>query len=157
MDFSAKINTGMEKNNRIEPEAWLRVAIFLSIVTGLLWVLSKQLASEEKIASFSVQKQNRIEEVLPEQVADTLEVLGEKATSLIPTQVKGQIEEKLFRQTQNLIEKNKLTEEIRKTIITATDQISGFPEKQKRELQKEVVRQVCGEILEKLEEKDGGN
>jgi Mg/Co/Ni transporter MgtE len=145
----------MTKKEQVKPEAWVRLAVFIAIIAGSLWFLSRRLETKQVGGSVSGESK-QLEQLLPEPVSNTLKVLGEKAAAVVPNSVKKDVEEKVFQQTQELIEKNKITEEIKKTIITATDQISGFPEKQTTEIKKEVVRQVCDEIIQKLDE-DGRN
>jgi membrane-associated HD superfamily phosphohydrolase len=146
----------MAKKEQIKPEAWVRLVIFVAIVAGGWWFLSKHLETKSESSGSVSGESSQLEQLLPESLSNTVKVLGEKAAAAVPDSVKKGVEEKVFQQTQDLVKKNRVAEEIKKTIITATDQISGFPEKQTTEIKKEVVRQVCDEIIQKLDE-DRGN
>lgn len=46
-----------------------------------------------------------------------------------------------------MVEEAEIVKEIKSTINRATEEIEGFPEKQKKEIKKEVIRQVCDELM----------
>lgn len=114
----------------------MRVSVFLAVSVALIWFLANRENPQAGVAN----------------------VLGENFESILPPQLTEQIDSikaKVFKDGSEIIEESEAVKEIKRTIEEATDQIEGFPEKQKQDIKKEVIRQVCDEILKEVE--SGGN
>lgn len=114
----------------------LRIVLFLTISSGLIWVLSSSKTLEN-------QKETDFKKT-------TFQVLGDKVENIIPDSIKKEFEEireKTFIKSNKVIEENEIITEVKKTIQQATDEINNFPDKQKNEIKKEVITQVCAELL----------
>jgi len=143
----------VKKDNEIKPEAWIRLGIFALAAGGVVYFLST--TAETKKQGAVGGEQSSLESVLPPQVSDAFKVLGEKVNETVPESVKNSVtnlvEEKILRQTKQTVEDNTIVDEIKKTIEQATNEISGFPEKQKKEIKKQVIQQVCSDLLKSVE------
>jgi len=132
----------MKSENSISARAWIRLIIFILVAGGIIWF-------------FNAQTQPSSADLLPAGMAEKTKVLGEAVEKIIPPKtrrlVQQHLEEKIIQQSRKTIEKNEIIEEVKKTIEGAAEQISGFPEKQKKELKKQIIKQTCEELLEDLE------
>jgi len=156
-------------NDGIPTKAWLRVAVFVLAIGGAVWFLSSRnnLSSPgevigEKVGEGSVAEGEVIGEAtenggsfIPEIVLDSVKTLGTKIVEVVPEEtresIKKTVEEKIIYRGQEIIESSQLVEEIKKTVNEATEEISGFPNKQKKDIKRQVIQQVCNELLEDLE------
>jgi len=131
---------------------WLRMIVFLVAAGGLVWFLSSVVQKKE--GKVSGEKSN-LESILPEPVAKTARVLGEAVARVIPEEVKKTVqetvEEKIIRQTRKTIEESEVVEEIKNTINQAAEEITGFPDKQSKDIKRQVIEQICNDLLEGLE------
>ena len=134
----------------IPPQAWIRVLIFLLILGGLIWLFFSQAG-----VSSSGEVEGERESLFSEEVSDKFRVLGEKVVEVIPQETRETIaktiEEKIVNPAQEAVEQSGLVEEIKKTITNATGQITGFPEKQKKEIKKQVIQEACDQLIKELE------
>jgi len=127
----------------------MRVIMFVVICVGLIYWLSSQIeeseAGEVKSSFYEIDGLPQLQE------KTKLGVLGETIDQAIPETVKLQFEkasEKIFKTGEKVIEETEMVQEIKKTIETAAEQISGFPDKQKKDVKKEVIKQVCDQLME---------
>lgn len=117
-------------------QKWLRVIIFAALSVGSIWLLSSKVEQTKGIDSPGGKT--------------VTEVLGEKIEQVIPDSVKKQFEEitnKAFKKSSQVIEEAEIVKEIKLTVDRAIEEVEGFPEKQKKEIKKEVIRQVCDELM----------
>jgi hypothetical protein len=138
-------------------EIGLRVFLFALLAGGGFWWLYRTTSKisggsyNNNIKGEKTTESFNFKEVLPETVVKT----GENIINLVPEETRETIqnvfEEKIVQQGNQIIESALLKEEIKKTIEEATDQITGFPEKQKKDLEKQVIRQVCNDLLKETE------
>ncbi len=133
------INTKMEEVD--EKQRLIRVVIFLGIVGVAGYFLY----------SASTRQQDAQSNVLGEEVLDLPGIIEEKVVPLLPEKLRNKIEEakvseKIETEKQKIVE-SELVKEIQTEINKITEEIQGFPEKQKEEAKKEVIRQVCSELL----------
>ncbi len=147
----------MGKKLKTDSQMIFRLILFLTL-TGLgFWWLFKKTSTKygnhpdfDKVKGEKASIIENIERFLPEPVVKT----GEKIVDLIPEESKNQFrkifEEQIIRQSTQIIQDTLVKEEIRETLKEATDQITGFPEKQKKEVQREVIKQVCEDLLEEV-------
>ena len=129
--------------------AIFRVIIFLAVVAGLIWYLSTNTSSDNTSENILGQAE---EGIVSEKASTIFDVLGEKIETAIPNSVKTIVDEKIVKQTQKTVEESQIVKEIKQIIEQATEQISGFPEKQEKDLKRQVIQQVCDDLLEKVEE-----
>lgn len=131
---------------------WLRLTIFLLVAGGMVWYLSGLVSPPGGKSEVKGEK----EEVIPPAVKEKFNVLGERVVEVVPEEwrqaAQKTVEERIFHQTEKLIEENEVMREVREVIDQTTAEITGFPEKQKKEIKREVIKQVCQELLEKVEE-----
>jgi len=127
----------MAKGGREKSQQWWRLVLFALIAGGAIWFLSSRVESSQgRVKGESVLDQ--VEEIIPEGVRKEAE----------------KIQERIFKKSSQVIEEAEVVREVRKTVDQAADEIEGFPDKQKKDVKKEVINQVCNEILE---EADGGD
>ena len=124
----------------IPKQAWIRVGLLALVVGSLLWVFTTQ-AQAPGGGKVGGQKINL--DFLPEEVSGGVQVLGEKIKNVLPEETKKEI--------ITTVEKNQIVEEIKKIVTTVTEEIEGFPQKQEKELKKQVIQEVCNQLLEDLE------
>jgi len=129
-----------EEKEGIPKQAWLRVGLLILVVGGLLWAFAVQAKTPEE-GKVRGQKINL--DFLPEEISGGIEVLGEKIKKVIPVETKEEI--------ITSVEKSQIVEEIKKTVTTITEEVEGFPQKQEKELKKQVIEEVCNQLLEDLE------
>jgi len=129
-----------EEKEGIPKQAWLRVGLLILVVGGLLWAFAVQAKTPEE-GKVRGQKINL--DFLPEEISGGIEVLGEKIKKVIPEETKEEI--------ITSVEKSQIVEEIKKTVTTITEEVEGFPQKQEKELKKQVIEEVCNQLLEDLE------
>jgi hypothetical protein len=127
----------------------IRVIIFLLVVGGLVWYL---FADSDKPNSNNVLGETETSGVFSDQASTFFEGLAKKINTAVPAPVKTVVEEKIVKQTQKTIDESVLVNEIKKTIEQTTDQISGFPEKQQKDIKRQVIEQVCNDLLESVDE-----
>jgi len=128
--------------------ALIRVVIFLLIVGGLAWYL---FGNSSKPSPDNVLGKTETNSVFSDQASGFIDNLGEKINAAIPAPVKTIIEEKIVKKTKETVEESTLVNEIKKTIEQATDQITSFPEKQQKEIKRQVIQQVCDDLLENID------
>jgi len=130
-------------------ERWGRIAAFSLITSGIIWWLFSQSSPPGKIDSKAQIKGEFVEDQgLPEKV---LGVIQEKGEQFLPQPVKkqlSQIEERLVKKGGRVVEENEVVRQIKTTIQQALEELDRFPEKQRKEIKKELVRQVCNQLLE---------
>ena len=84
-----------------------------------------------------------------------ISVVGEKVNQLLPDPVKEQIskiENQLIKKSGQVVEETEVVRQVKTTIQQALEEVDNFPEKQKKEIKREVIRQVCDELLKEVEE-----
>lgn len=123
--------------------------MFSILASISIWWLSSQVNSAGgMVKSASIENSQEREEL------GVIKVIGEKISEALPEPVKKQVEEiseKVFKRSTQVIEETAVVQEIKSTIEKATEEVEGFPEKQKKDLKKEVVKQVCQELMEEME------
>lgn len=130
---------GKKEKEDIPKQAWLRVGLLVLVVGGLLWVFTAQAqAPGGEVGGRKVEL-----DFLPEEVIDGIQVLGERIRKIIPEEAKQEI--------ITTVEKSQIVEEIKKTVTSVTEEIEGFPQKQEKELKRQVIQEVCNQLLEDLE------
>lgn len=108
---------------------------------------------EEEGATSSRVKSDFIEK--GEISSGVIDVVGEKVNQLLPDPVKEQIskiENQLMKKSTQMIEETEVVNQVKTTIQQALEEVDDFPEKQKKEIKREVIRQVCNDLLEEVEE-----
>jgi len=141
-------------NDKIPAKAWLRVAVFVLAVGGLAWFLSSRsnFSSPGEVIGEATENGDSF---VPETVLDNVRTLGTKIVEVVPEEtrksIKKTVEEKIIYRGQEIIENSELVEEVKETINEATEEITGFPDKQKKDIKRQVIQQVCDELLEDLE------
>lgn len=134
-------------------QSWPRIIIFSILAIGSIWWLSFKVNPAEGENSKSGQVKSSFFEG-SSAGAQTIKVLGEKINEVVPESVKkqvGEISDKIFKKSSQVIEETGLVKQIKDTIDRATEEIEGFPEKQKKDVKKEVIRQACRELMEEAE------
>ena len=130
----------------------VRIIMFVIICAGLIYWLSSlvQGPKNSEIKSSFVNNQ-----FLPQLKEKTrVQVLGETIEQAIPEVVKirfGEVGEKIFKTGEKVIEETEMIQEVKKIIENATSEIEGFPEKQKKDLEKEIIRQVYDRLMKEYE------
>ncbi|MCD6225699.1 hypothetical protein J7J95_01295 [bacterium] len=142
----------MKKKEEIPPQAWIRLAVLIAVVGGIVWfALKNNVELEGEIAG---------KKVLPEKVQEGLDILGEQIEKIVPSPARARVEktvkEKIVLPGQKVIEE-KITREVKENVERFTGEITNFPEKQKKELEKQIIQQVCNDLLKKVEEEDEGD
>jgi len=142
----------MKKKEEIPPQAWIRLAVLIAVVGGIVWfALKNNVELEGEIAG---------KKVLPEKVQEGLDILGEQIEKIVPSPARARVErtvkEKIVLPGQKVIEE-KITREVKENVERFTEEITNFPEKQKKELEKQIIQQVCNDLLKKVEEEDEGD
>ncbi|MBU2592437.1 hypothetical protein KKD61_03175 [Patescibacteria group bacterium] len=134
-------------------QSWPRIIIFSVLTIGSIWWLSSKVSPNEGRSAGNGRVKSSFFESSSAGAA-TIKVLGEKINEVVPDSVKkqvGEISEKIFKKSSQVIEQTEIIGEIKTTIDRATEEIEGFPEKQKKDVKKEVIRQVCQELMEEME------
>jgi len=136
-----------------------RIIIFLALVGGVVYWLSTQVSLGTADESDGQEGQVRGEEV--EKVTD-IEIINEEINRVLPEVVKKQIEkinqrfylqgEEVIRDTEKVIRETKVAEEIEKIIVETTEEVEGFPDKQKQDIKREAIKQVCDTLLKEVED-----
>jgi len=129
-----------DKENGIPRQAWIRVGLFALLVGGLFWFL----AGDVRVPSGGqVEGEKTKPDFLPEEMSEGIQILGERIGGIIPDKTQEEI--------IKTAEKTKLVEEIKKTVVVITEEIQGFPQKQEKEIKKQIIQEVCNQLLEDLE------
>ncbi len=150
----------MGKKDEKKPRPKLfRIIIFLALVGGGVYWLSTQVSLGTADQADNTKGQVRGEEV--EKVTD-IETINQEINRILPEVVKTQIEkinqrfyqqgEEVIRDTEKVIRETKVAEEIEKIIIETTEEVEGFPDKQKQEIKREAIKQVCDTLLKEVED-----
>lgn len=137
----------------MDSQRWWRIAIFCLITGGTIWWLFSRAVPEEEGATSSRVKSDFIEK--GEISSGVIDVVGEKVNQLLPDPVKEQIskiENQLMKKSTQMIEETEVVNQVKTTIQQALEEVDDFPEKQKKEIKREVIRQVCNDLLEEVEE-----
>ena len=134
-----------------------RILIFLGLAGGLVYWLSTMV----EIGSIDEGKVKGQKVSIGEGQASVDEI-NEQINKILPGVVKKQIEKinerfqekggEVFKSTEEIVKETKLADEIEKIINQTTDEIEGFPEKQKEEIKKAIIRQVCEALMTKIED-----
>ncbi len=138
----------MSKENNIPSifQILVRLVIFASIVGLGIWQLAGSVGKPGEVEGESTVG---VGELLPRPIKEvaqqTVEVIPKDTRRAIEEAVKGRVLGK-----SEEIPKNQVTKEIENIIEKTTVQITGFPGKQKEEVKKQVVRQVCSELLQEV-------
>lgn len=113
---------------------WPRLFLFALLAGGLIWWLSGNISpgNSGRVKSGFIEE---IDRVLPEPIKEKVE----------------QLEERVFKKSSQVVEESSIVQEIKSTVNQATEEIEGFPEKQKKEIKREVIRQVCDDLLKEFE------
>lgn len=139
--------------------SWTRIALFSVVSVGVVWFLS----SRVEVLNGKQKGEVKAESVVNEEENDsffkkTIRVLGDKVDSVIPEEIKQQVhetEEKIFKKTSQAVEENEITKQIKTIILNTVQQVTGevqdFSTKQKTEIKKEVIRQVCDELIKETD------
>ncbi len=131
----------------------IRIILFLAIAGGLIYWLSSQIESESLETGFN--KEGKV-------MGQEIEAISQGIDQVLPKVVKQQVEkinqrfyqdgDQVIKETEQIIRETKLAEEIEKIILQTTDEIDGFPEKQKKDIKKEAIRQVCETLINEIED-----
>lgn len=126
----------------------VRLIVFV-LVAGLgIWWLAGSVDRRGQVEGESI---SGIGKILPEPVKkvaqQTIEVVPEDARQAIEEAVRGRVLGK-----SEEAARTQAVKEIKSIIEKTTIQVSGFPDKQKKEVKKQVIKQVCTDLLEKVEE-----
>ena len=140
-----------EKNGGNSSGAVFRIIIFLAVAGGLVWYLSTNISSENNSESTLGKTE---EKTIFSEPLEFFDVLGEKIEAAIPDSVKTIVDDKIVKQTQTTVEESVIVNEIKQVIEQATEEISGFPEKQKKDVKRQVIEQVCEDLLKSIEEEE---
>jgi len=135
-------------------QRWWRVVIFGLITGTIIWWLFSQPTPKAGIDISSRVKGESIEQ---ERVASdkVVNLIGKKAKQLLPDPVKEQISEienRLIKKSNRVVEEAEIVQQIKTVIQQALEEIDNFPEKQKKEVKKEIVHQLCDQLLEEVKE-----
>ena len=135
-------------------QRWWRIAIFCLVSGGAIWWLSSQVAPPEEAGNFSPRVKSGFTE-RKETSGRLVNVLGTQINRLLPDSVKEEInkvEERLVKKSAQVVEETEVVYQIKTTVEEILEGVNTFPEKQKREVKRKVIRQVCDELLEELEQ-----
>lgn len=141
-----------EKDSDNSSGMFVRVAIFLAVICGLIWFLSGK--DSQEVSTDRVLGETEASGVFSQEASQVLGSFAEKIEAAIPAPVKTVIEEKIIKQTQKTVEESVLVGEIKETIEKATEQISGFPEKQQKDIKRQVIQQACDDLLKSVDEEN---
>jgi hypothetical protein len=129
----------------------IRLIIFLLLAGFGLFYIAKDISSGE-VKGHKVQ-----EDVLPDLTnqedlngTSKIEEVVEKIVNIIPADVRSNIEQKIDQESSSL-EDTKVYNQVKEAVDQATKDISGFPAKQTKEAKKQIIIQVCDDLLEKIE------
>lgn len=166
----------MAKKEDKQPKPnFFRIAIFIALAGGLIWLLSSQveIGSQKRLEkgqskvkgkeTFKSEKSSVGEEKSSQQ--KVIEKVNKEIERLIPgvveKVVKKEVEkinqrfyqqgDEVIKNTEQIIRETKLAEEIEKIIFQATDELEGFPEKQKKDLKREAIKQVRETLMKEVE------
>ncbi len=151
-----------------------RLALFIIISAGLVWWLSSQveIGSRQEISQGEVkgEEETSVDNDLKSNLTTEKEIIkkiNQELELVLPEIVKKQIEkinQRFYEQgsetiisTEEIVKETKLAEEIEKIILQTTEEIEGFPEKQKTEIKKEAIRHVCDTLMEEIEKNEDKN
>ena len=140
----------MVKEIRDERQRWLRVGGFLLICAALIWYLSSQ-AAIERLGDARVKSESTTKEP---QTSENFRILGEKINRILPEKVKERFSEttgEFSKKSSEVIEQTKVVQQIKTTIQQAAEEISGFPEKQEKQIRREIIQQICDDLLKEEE------
>ncbi len=141
-----------------------RLIFFLAVSGGLIWWLSGQVEIGSKEMEGEVKGEEVVDQLdtsfpLKEQ---RINEISKEIEKKLPQIVKERIEkinnqvpiksEEVVKITEKVLEETKLSEEIEKIIIKTTQEVESFPEKQKKDLKKEAIKQVCESLLNEVED-----
>lgn len=131
----------------------IRLFVFLSLAAAGLFYIAKDTSSGE-IKGDKSQDQLPSDEIgiSKDNLNDTniIDEVAEKIIEIIPVDVRNNIEEKIGRESEAL-EDTKAYNQVKEAVDQAAKEISGFPEKQTKEVKKQIIMQVCDDLLKKLE------
>lgn len=129
----------------------IRLFIFLLLTAVGLFYIAKNTSSGE-IRGDKSQNQLPSDEISKDNPKD-LNVIGEvteKIIEIIPVDVRNNIEEEIGKEAETL-EDTKAYNQVKEAVDQAAKEVSGFPEKQTKEVKKQIIIQVCDDLLEKIE------
>lgn len=116
---------------------------------GLVWFLSQKVSGAA--ANRAEKKQSSVlKEILPDEIEKLAGELAKKIEQLIPSEVKKQIEDtqaKVLGESNKLMEESQTVKQLKQMISDSAAQITGFPEKQKKEVKREIIKEVCEQLL----------
>jgi ribosome-binding ATPase YchF (GTP1/OBG family) len=149
---------GKKEDKKPRPKLF-RIIIFLALVGGVVYWLSTQVSLGTADDIGDKEGQVRGEEV---EKATDIEIINEEINRVLPEVVKKQIEkinqrfylqgEEVIRDTEKVIRETKVAEEIEKIIVETTEEVEGFPDKQKQDIKREAIKQVCDTLLKEVED-----
>jgi hypothetical protein len=129
----------------------IRLIIFLLLAGFGLFYIAKDISSGD------VKGHKTQEDLLPDLInqndlngTNKIEEAVEKIVNIIPVDVRNNIEQKIDQESSSL-EDTKVYNQVKEAIDQATGEISGFPGKQTKEAKKQIIIQVCDDLLEKIE------
>ncbi len=144
-----------DKEKKPKPKTG-RIVLFLAIAAGLIYWLSGQItidADENKLGGFS--------SVEGQVMGTELEIEKKSIDQILPEIVQKQVDkinqrfynqgDQVIKEVEVVIKETKLAEEIEKIITQTTNEIEGFPDKQKKDIKKEAIRQVCDALMKEVE------
>lgn len=129
----------------------IRLIIFLSLAAFGLFYIAKDISSGE-VKGHKVQEDVLSDLTNQDDLDDKnkIEEVVEKIVNIIPADVRSSIGQKID-QESNSLEDTKVYNQVKEAVDQATDDISGFPGKQTKEVKKQIIIQVCDDLLEKIE------
>jgi hypothetical protein len=163
-----------KKDNGVKMPNLFRVAVFLLVSAGLVWWLSSQveIGSSQDVSQGEVkgEEATSIDNNFKNNLATEKEIIkkiNQELELVLPEIVKKQVDKinqrfheqgsETIKSTEEIIKETKLAEEIEKIILQTTNEIEGFPEKQKKEIKKEAIKQVCDALMEEIEKNEDKN
>lgn len=94
-------------------------------------------------------------EAIERREASVMSALEKKVNQVLPDTVKEQInkiENQLVKKSTQVVKETEVVDQVKATIQQTLEEVDNFPEKQKKEIKREVIRQVCNDLLEEVEE-----
>jgi len=126
------------------------VGIFLLVCTALIWYLSSR-AAIEQAGEARVKSESTAKEL---QTSESFRILGEKINRILPEKVKERLSGttgEFSKKSSQVIEQTKVVQQIKTTIQQAAEEIGGFPEKQEKQIRREIIQQICDDLLKEEE------
>ena len=118
---------------------WFRLILFFVLAGLAIWYLDQRVFPRETV------KGEKIE--LSGDMSEKAKQISDQVLRLIPEETRSKIK----KDVEKKVDESQIVDQISQKIELALNELSGFPEKQKKELKKQIVQDVYDRLMESFE------